>query len=69
MQVVEPGVVRHWEGGEKIPATDQIKILEHCHATQGKKILLYANSFSKHKNTIPDKYAYLLGDSKGLKGA
>jgi hypothetical protein len=60
VQVVEPGVVS---------ATDQIKILEHCHATQGKKIWLDANTFSKHKNTIHIKYAYLLGDSKGPKGA
>ena len=54
---------------EKIPATDQIKILEHCHATQGKKIWLNANTFLKHKNTIPDKYTYLLRDSKVPKGA
>ncbi len=52
---------------DKIPTNDQIKILEHCHATQGKKIWLDAETFAKHKNTIPDKYAYLLGDSKGPK--
>ena len=34
---------------EKITATDQIKILEHCHVTQGKKIWLDAHTFSKHK--------------------
>ena len=65
-QVCEYEHIGKWE---KIPATDQIKILEHCHATQGKKIWLDADTFSKHKNTIPDKYAYLLGDSKGPKGA
>ena len=54
---------------EKIPANDQIKILEHCHATQGKKVWLDAETFAKHKIIIPDKYAYLLGDSKGPKGA
>jgi hypothetical protein len=65
-QVCENEHIGKWE---KIPATDQIKILKHCHATQGKKIWLEADTSSKHKNTIPDKYAYLLGDSKGPKGA
>ena len=54
---------------EKIPANNQIKILEHCHATQGKKVWLDAETFAKHKIIIPNKYAYLLGDSKGPKGA
>ena len=65
-QVCEFEHIGKWE---KIPAANQIKILEHCHATQGKNIWLYANTFSKHKNTIPDKYVYLLEDSKGPKGA
>jgi hypothetical protein len=65
-QVCEYEHIGKWE---KIPMNDQIKILEHCHATQGKKIWLDAKSFAKHANTIPDKYAYLLGDSKGPKGA
>jgi len=65
-QVCEYEHIGKWE---KIPATDQIKILEHCHVTQGKKIWLNADTFLKHKNTIPDKYTYLLGDLKGPKGA
>jgi hypothetical protein len=65
-QVCEYEHIGKWE---KIPANDQIKILEHCHATQGKKVWLDAETFAKHKIIIPDKYAYLLGDSKGPKGA
>jgi hypothetical protein len=63
-QVCEYEHIGKWD---KIPTNDQIKILEHCHATQGKKIWLDAKTFAKHKNTIPDKYAYLLRDSKGPK--
>jgi len=48
-QVCEYEHIGKWE---KIPATDQIKILKHCHATQGKKIWLDADTFSKHKNII-----------------
>jgi hypothetical protein len=54
---------------DKIPAADQAKILEHCHATQGKKVWLDADTFMKHKVTVPDKYTYLLGDSTGPKSA
>jgi hypothetical protein len=54
---------------DKIPANDQSKILEHCHATKGKKVWLDADTFAKHKVTIPDKFANLLGDSKGPKSA
>jgi hypothetical protein len=50
---------------DKIPAADQAKILEHCHATQGKKVWLDAETFAKHKIMIPEKYTYLLGDSNG----
>ena len=65
-QVCEYEHIGKWE---KIPANNQIKILEHCHATQGKKVWLDAETFVKHKIIIPDKYAYLLGDSNGPKGA
>ena len=50
---------------DKIPVGDQTKILKHCHATPGKKVWLDATTFAKHRATVPDKYAYLLGDSKG----
>ncbi len=50
---------------DKIPAADQMKILEHCHATQGKKVWLDAETFAKHKITVPEKFTYLLGDSNG----
>ena len=40
---------------DKIPANDQIKILKHCHATQGKKVWLNAETFTKNKIIIPDK--------------
>ncbi len=56
--------IRKWD---KISADDQLKILEHCHATEGKKVWLDANTFAKHRAMVPDKYAYLLGDSKGPK--
>ncbi len=52
---------------DKIPATDQMMILEHCHATQGKKVWLDAETFAKHKVTVPEKFTYLLGDSNGPK--
>jgi hypothetical protein len=54
---------------DKIPANDQSKILAHCHATQGTKVWLNAETFAKHKATVPDKFAYLLGDGKGPKSA
>ena len=54
---------------DKIPASNQIKILEHCHVTHCKKVWLNANTFAKHNIIIPNRYAYLLGDSKGPKGA
>ncbi len=51
----------------KIPADDQTKILEHCHASGG-KIWIDADNFAKHRITnIPMKFAYLLGDAKGPK--
>ena len=54
---------------DKVPPDNQLKILEHCHAGQGKKVWLDADTFAKHKITIPDKFAYLLGDSEGPKSA
>jgi hypothetical protein len=56
--------VRRWE---KIPPRDQEKILAHCHVGNGKKVWLDAKTFMKHKVTIPEKYAYLLGDANGCK--
>ena len=52
---------------EKMPLEDQEKILVHCHAGKGKKVWLDANICLKHKVTIPDKYAYVLGDASGCK--
>ncbi len=58
--------VHKWEN---IPAKDQTKILEHCHAS-GEKIWLDADTFAKHRvANIPGKFAYLLGDAKGPKSA
>ena len=54
---------------DKVPPDYQLKILEHCHAGQGKKVWLDADTFAKHKITIPDKFVYLLGDSEGPKSA
>jgi hypothetical protein len=56
--------IRKWD---RIPANDQSKILAHCHATQGTKVWLNAETFAKHKATVPDKFAYILGDGKGPK--
>ena len=51
---------------DKIPVGDQqLKMLEHCHANEGKKVWLDAITFAKHKAAVPDNYAYLLGDSNG----
>jgi hypothetical protein len=47
---------------ENIPADDQTKILAHCHTTQW-------NTFAKYRAMVPKKFAYLRGDSKGLKSA
>jgi hypothetical protein len=58
--------IRKWD---KIPATDQTKILKHCHATQGKKNWLDAETFAKQKVTVPEKFTYLLDDSNGPKSA
>jgi hypothetical protein len=54
---------------DKIPVADQTKILEHCHATRGNKVWLDAETFTKHKITVPEKFTYLLGDSFGPKSA
>jgi hypothetical protein len=54
---------------DKIPATDQTKILKHCHATQGKKVWLDAETFAKHKVLVPEKFTYLLGGPNGPKSA
>jgi hypothetical protein len=52
---------------EKISADDQTKILEHCHASDG-KIWLNVDTFAKHSvMNIPGKFAHLLGDAKGPK--
>ncbi len=64
-QVCKYEYIGKWD---KIPAINQIKILEHCHATQGKKVWLAAETSAKHTIIIPNKYAYLLGDLKGPKG-
>ncbi len=65
----QPCNFKHVGKWEKIPANDQTKILEHCHASGG-KIWLNADTFSKHKfANIPKKFAYLLGDAKGPKSA
>jgi hypothetical protein len=61
--------VHHVGRWDKVPPDDQSKILEHCHAGQGKKVWLDADTFTKHKIAIPDKFAYLLGDSEGPKSA
>jgi hypothetical protein len=53
---------KHIGKWDKIPAADQMKILKHCHATQGKKVWLDAETFAKHKVTVPEKFTYLLGD-------
>ena len=52
---------------EKIPPKDQEKILAHFHAGKEKKAWLDAETFAKHNVTIPEKYAYLLGDASGCK--
>jgi hypothetical protein len=54
---------------DKVPPNDQSKILKHCHARKGKKVWLNADTFTKHKVTIPNKFAYLLGNSEGPKSA
>ncbi len=54
---------------DKIPADDQTEILAHCNATCGAKVWLDAKTFTKHRATVPDKFAYLLGDAKGAKSA
>ncbi len=43
---------------DKIPTNNQAKILNHCHASKGKKVWLDAKTFTKHKATVPDKFAY-----------
>jgi hypothetical protein len=59
----------HVDKWGKIPANDQTKILEHCHASGG-KIWLDVDTFAKHRVTnIPGKFAYFLGDAKGPKSA
>ena len=61
--------IEHINEWDKIPPPDERKILEHFHAS-GEKLWLDADTFMKHKITnIPEKYAYLLGDAKGPKGA
>jgi hypothetical protein len=52
---------------DRVPPEDQMKILEHCHASKGKKVWLDADIFAKHNIAIPEKFAYLLGDARGPK--
>ncbi len=52
---------------DRVPPEDQMKILEHCHASKGKKVWLDADIFAKHNITIPEKFIYLLGDACGPK--
>jgi hypothetical protein len=40
---------------DKIHAGDQTKILKHCHSTQGKKVWLDADTFAKHRATVPKR--------------
>jgi hypothetical protein len=54
---------------DKVLPDDQSKIVKHCHAGKGKKVWLDADTFTKHKVTIPDKFAYLLRDLEGPKSA
>ena len=63
-QTCEFDHVGRWE---KMPLEDQEKTLAHCHAGKGKKIWLDANTFMKHKMTIPKKYAYFLREASGCK--
>jgi hypothetical protein len=53
----------------KIPVEDQAKILAHCHSFDRKKVWLDADTFAKHRATIPDKFSYLLENLKGPKRA
>jgi hypothetical protein len=64
---IRPANFDHIGKWDKIPADNQLKILKHCHATKGEKVWLDANRFANHRATVLDKYAYLLGDSKGPK--
>ncbi len=52
---------------EKILADNQAKILTHCHSPKGKKVWLDAETFRKHRATVPDEFTYLLGDTKDAK--
>jgi hypothetical protein len=52
---------------DRVPPEDQKKILEHCHASKGKKVWLDADIFAKHNIIIPKKFIYLLGDVRGPK--
>jgi hypothetical protein len=52
---------------DKIPVEDQAKILAHCHLFGGKKVWPDADTFAKHRATIPDKFLYLLGNLKDPK--
>jgi hypothetical protein len=63
-QACEYNHIGKWE---KIPANNQAKILTHCHSLKGKKVWLDAETFMKHRATVPDKLSYLLGDTKGAK--
>jgi hypothetical protein len=57
------------ESGIRFLPTTKPKILPHCHATQGKKVWLNDNTFAKHRATVLNQFAYLLGDLKGPKSA
>ncbi len=59
----------HIEKWDKISAEVQAKILAHCHSSYGKKVWLDADTFAKHRATIPDKFSHLLANSKGPKSA
>jgi hypothetical protein len=65
-QACEFDHVGRWD---KVAASNQSKILEHCHDTKGKKVWLEAGPFTRHKVTILKKFAYLFGDLKGPKSA
>jgi len=52
---------------DRVLPEDQMKILEPCHASKGKKVWLDSDIFAKHNIVIPEKFAYLLGDARGPK--
>jgi hypothetical protein len=57
---------KHYTTWNNIPDEDKLVLLKHM--SESKKLVLDAETFSKHKITLAPKFIHLRGDASGPKG-